>query len=255
MSFADFSEKSSVLHRIDPRVRIMVFLFFSILLCFASNTLTLIFMLLFSASLLNGANIGFTEVRGRVLTLNFFIFLIYASSEGASLLAREFPVFQALDGTAGGGLDFYILIMLRSNSILLLATALVNTMDAVTLGHALAHLKVPEKLAHLFLFTVRYLELIHREYLQMKDAMKARAFRPAFNYRTYKALACLASMLLIRSLDHAERMTRAMKCRCFQGRFYMLEHFRIRQSDLVFAGVCGIFWGLFCSLEVLWREL
>lgn len=253
MSFADFSEKTSPVHQLDPRVRIAVFVFFSVLVCIAGNKVLLCAALIWSLGLLSASGISLLEIRGRLLSVNLFIALIYLSGEGAFRLAEMFPLLKTLDATAEGGLNFYILIILRSNSILLMATALINTMDAVTLGHALAHLKIPEKLAHLFLFTVRYLELIHREYLQMKDAMKARAFCPALNYRTYKALSCLASMLLIRSLVHAEKLAGAMKCRCFTGKFYMLEHFKLQRTDLSFACFCGVLWSLMFSLEVLCR--
>ena len=42
-------------------------------------------------------------------------------------------------------------IALKANAAVLAVTALVGTMDAVTLGHALAHLYVPQRLAQLLL--------------------------------------------------------------------------------------------------------
>ncbi len=93
------------------------------------------------------------------------------------------------------------------------------------LGHALAHLHVPRKLAHLLLFTVRYLDVLEREYRRLRAAMKVRSFRPRMNRHTYRAYGYLVGMLLVRSFDRSERVLAAMKCRGFRGRFYLLDHF------------------------------
>jgi cobalt/nickel transport system permease protein len=39
---------------------------------------------------------------------------------------------------------------------------------------------------------------------------------------------------LVRSLDRAERIAAAMKCRGFRGHFYMLDHFAFAKRDLRF---------------------
>ena len=81
------------------------------------------------------------------------------------------------------------------------------------LGHALGHLHVPRKLAHLLLFTVRYLDVLDREYRRLRAAMKVRSFRPRMSLHTYRAYGYLVGMLLVRSFDRSERMLAAMKCR------------------------------------------
>ena len=116
-------------------------------------------------------------------------------------------------------------IVLKANALVLGWLALAGTMDATTLGHALAHLHVPQKLAHLLLFTIRYLDVLHREYRRLRAAMRVRSFRPRMNLHTYRSFGYLVGMLLVRSLDRSERILGAMKCRGFRGRFYMLDHF------------------------------
>jgi cobalt/nickel transport system permease protein len=118
--------------------------------------------------------------------------------------------------------------------VVLTLVVLLGTMDAVTLGHTLHHLHVPEKLTHLMLFTVRYLDVLNREYLRLRAAMKARGFRPRFNRHTYRSFGYLVGMLLVRSLDRAERIAAAMKCRGFQGHFFLLDHFAFSRRDVPF---------------------
>ena len=60
----------------------------------------------------------------------------------------------------------------------LMLMALVGTMESTTLCHALYRLRTPESLVHLLMFTVRYIDVLHQEYLRLRTAMKARGFRP-----------------------------------------------------------------------------
>lgn len=157
-------------------------------------------------------------------------------------------VFLILPATYGGRALFYLgpvpvsevglfraaTIALKCNAIVLGFMALVSTMELSTLGHAFSHLYVPDKLTHLFLMTLRYLDVLRREYLRMARAMKVRCFRPRMNRHTYRSLAYLAGMLLVRSFDRSERVAAAMKCRGFRGRFYLLDHFAFGAADAVF---------------------
>ena len=96
----------------------------------------------------------------------------------------------------------------------------------------------PEKVVHLLLLTVRYVGVLQRESQRLRIAMKARGFRPRMNGHTYRSYGQLVGMLLVRSLDRAERIVAAMKCRGFRGHFYLLDHFAYSTArDLPFAAI------------------
>jgi len=135
------------------------------------------------------------------------------------------------------GLRLAAAIALKGNAIVLTLVVLLGKLDATTLGHAMSHLHVPDKLTHLLLFTIRYLDVLHREYLQLRAAMRIRAFRPRMDRHTYRAFGYLIGMLLIRSFDRSDRIVAAMKCRGFRGKFYLLDHFAFSWNDLWFGGI------------------
>jgi cobalt/nickel transport system permease protein len=128
-------------------------------------------------------------------------------------------------------------ITLKANAIALVLTALVSTLEITTLGHALSHLRVPDKLIHLFLFTVRYVDVLHHEYSRLRQAMRVRCFRPGANGHTYRTFGHLVGMLLVKSLDRSERILAAMRCRGFRGRFYVLHHFAFAGRDAAFGAL------------------
>jgi cobalt/nickel transport system permease protein len=109
-----------------------------------------------------------------------------------------------------------------------------GTLDAVVLVHALSHLRLPDKLTQLLLFTVRYIDVLHGEYVRLSAAMKVRGFRPRVDRHTYRSYGHLLGMLLVRSLDRAERVVDAMKCRGFRGHFHLFGHFHFTRRDMPF---------------------
>jgi cobalt/nickel transport system permease protein len=109
-------------------------------------------------------------------------------------------------------------------------------MDTVLLGRALARLGAPDKLVHLYAFTIRYLDLLHREYARLRTAMKARAFRLRGDRHSWRSIGWLFGMLMVRSVERAERIMAAMRCRGFDGRLWSLQDdSRFGRADGVFA--------------------
>lgn len=130
-------------------------------------------------------------------------------------------------------------IGLKANAIILALMALVGTMEAVTLGHALSRLRVPNTLVHLMLFTVRYIEVLNDEYRRLRIAMKARGFRPGNNRHTYRSIGYLVGMLLVKALERSERILQAMKCRGFNGRLHLLDDMQYSKADVIFGFLFG----------------
>jgi cobalt/nickel transport system permease protein len=127
-------------------------------------------------------------------------------------------------------------ILLKADAVVLMVLALLGTLETVVLGRALGRLGAPEKLVRLYLFTVRYVAVLHREYRRLRTAMRARAFVMRCDRRTWTAAGHLFGMLLVRSIERSERIVAAMRCRGFEGSFPTLdEPGRFRPADGAFA--------------------
>ena len=135
---------------------------------------------------------------------------------------------------------YALAITIKSNAIVLSVMALLATSTVFTLVHALRHLYLPDKLVNMFFFTYRYFQVIHQEYLRLRSAMKIRCFRPRTNRHTYRSIAYLMGMLLVRSFDRSDRVQQAMLCRGYNGQFWVLDHFHLHRIDYQFALTMGI---------------
>ena len=230
-----FHQGDSIIHRLDPRLRIVVAFAFSVLVALSARFSVLWSGLALGAVMAVAARLPLVPLVKRLLPLNLFMLLLFVllpvTAPGRVLLhVGPLAVREA-------GVLLAAAVAIKANAIMLCLTALLSTMDLITLGHAFGHLRVPDKLTHLFLFTVRYLGVLHHEYQRLLSAMRVRAFRPRMNMHTYRAIGWLVGMLLVRSFDRAERIAAAMKCRGFRGRFYLFDHFAFARRDALFGAV------------------
>ncbi len=240
---------ASVLDRFDPRARILAALAFAIAVTVAGRIATLALALAFAAAAAGLAGLSPGDVLRRLAPLNFFMLLLLLivplAAEGKPL-ATLGPLHYSREG-----FWLAIAVALKGNAIVLAIVALVGTMDLIVLGHALHHLFVPDKLVHLMLFTVRYVDVLRREYGRLAAAMKARGFRPRMSRHAYRTYGYLVGMLLVRSLDRSERIMAAMKCRGFRGRFYLLDHFALSRRDAYFGAAAAAVVLLLAAAECL----
>jgi cobalt/nickel transport system permease protein len=222
------------LRQVDPRLRIVVAVAFALVVVVARGPLGPASAVLAGLLAVVASQLPLGEIARRLLPLNLVMLLVFAMvpwTMHGEALAQFGPWTYSREG-----LWLAAEIALKGNAIVLVVCGLLGTMEITTLGHALRHLYIPEKVVHLLLLTVRYLGVLHREYLRLRIAMKARGFQPRVNWHTYRTIGQLVGMLLVRSLDRAERVVAAMKCRGFRGHFYLLDHFEFSAArDLPFA--------------------
>jgi cobalt/nickel transport system permease protein len=225
------------IQELDPRVRIVAAVAFAVVVGSGRDLLMLGVATVLAVGLAVLARLPLRETLKRLLAVDLFIVVMLMmlpfTVPGESLLELG-PLRASREGLLRA-----VEIVLKANGIVLALLALVGTLDAATLGHGLHHLRVPDKLIHLLLFTTRYVEVLQQEYGRLRTAMRARAFRPRSDWHTWRSIGYLFGMLLVRTLERSERIAAAMKCRGFQGRFYLLDHFTMRRRDWVFAGVIG----------------
>ena len=192
------------LERVDPRLRIVAAIVLSIAIALLTSFTALIVALLAALALVPLTSISLTAALRRTVPVNVVVLILAAVlplTTAGTPLATLGPLEFSREG-----LLLAAAVALKGNAIVLLLMALVGTLEPVTLGHALDHLYVPTKLAHLLLFTVRYVDVLHREYLRLRAAMKVRGFRPRMNRTPTAAYGYLVGMLLVRSFDRSERI-------------------------------------------------
>ena len=231
----DVSHAGGLINRVDPRARIIATAAFAIAVVACAWIPALVFALAASIAMMLAMHLPFGRTLKRMAAMDTFIIFILVllpfTMPGA-------PMFTLWGFTASwDGLFKAVAIALKANAIILMLMVLVGTMEPVTLGHALHTMRVPEALVHLLLFTVRYIEVLHEEYLRIRQAMKARGFRPSNSLHTYKSFGYLVGMLLVRALERSERILGAMKCRGFTGTIPLLAEFHLTARDAGFAAM------------------
>jgi len=227
-----FSTGESFVHNLDPRVKIIVAILYSIVVAVSSNFSALVPALGVSLFLIVLSKLSIRKVLYRLLLVNGMIIFLWVflpfTYKGETLFT-----IGPLAGTKEGVL-YASQITVKCNAILLAMVALLSTTTIFTLGHAMGQLYFPDKLTHLFLFTYRYIHVIFQEYKRLTNAMRIRGFIPGTNLHTYRSYAYLVGMLLVRSYDRAERIHKAMLCRGFHGRYYTLTQFSIKIGDIIY---------------------
>jgi cobalt/nickel transport system permease protein len=221
---------------VDPRARIIFAVVLTVIVAIARSPWTMGIALAVGLLLAAAARISPGDLMRRLMPLELLVILL------AILL--PFPTY----GTEA--LRLAGVIALKANAAVLIVTALVATMDAVTLGHALAHLYVPQRLVQLLLFMVRYFDVLGHEYARLRAAMRVRCFRPRMNGHSYRTLGYLVGMMLVRGFDRSERVLAAMKCRGFRGRYFLLDHFVFHaRRDVPFCAVMLAFAAILVGME------
>lgn len=129
-------------------------------------------------------------------------------------------------------------IALKVFATVLVVFVLLGSLEPVRLARALAALGVPVKLVHLMLFSIRYIAVFRREIARLTDAMRARAFAPSSNVHTLATYGNLIGMMVVRSIERAERVDEAMRCRAFSGQFPLRSPRPLKTPDMLF-GLCA----------------
>lgn len=226
------------MRRLDPRLRVVAAVAFAVAVVSLSDLWVLAGALAFAAALMLFANMEVRKTLKRMAAMDSFIVFVLVMLPFTVPGETMFEVFgypASWEGLVQAGQ-----IALKANAAVLAMMALVGSMESVTFGHALHRLRVPESLVHLLLFTVRYIEVLRVEYDRLRNAMKARGFRPANSRHTYVSYGYLVGMMLVRALERSERILQAMKCRGFAGQIPLLDDFHFHRHDFVFSMVLAV---------------
>jgi len=229
-----FVHGTSPIHRLDPGLRIVSAAAFSIIVAIAQDYKTLVWALVMAAVLVLAAGLPWKTVCRRLVPLFAFLALLWALvpfTYGGEFIGAIGPL-----NISSPGVALCARISIKSTAIVLAMMALIGTLRIATLGHALERLRIPGKLIFLLLMTYRYIFVIETEYHRLQRAAKIRGFQPKTNLHTYRTVAYFLGILFVRAAARAERVSQAMKCRGFKGRFYCLCEYPQHPGNWWFGG-------------------
>ncbi|ABD87506.1 cobalt ECF transporter T component CbiQ [Rhodopseudomonas palustris] len=230
----DLAADAGPIDCLDPRTRLLAAIVFALVVVVLNAPAAAAVALGLAAALGIAARLPLQATLHKLATLDGFMVMALISLP----LTVPGEPWLSVGGMSASwsGVERAVLILLKGNAVVIAMLALLGSMDSVLLGRALARLGAPHKLVHLYAFTIRYLDVLHREYQRLRTAMKARAFRLRSDRHTWRSIGWLFGMLMVRSIERAERITAAMRCRGFDGRLWpMQDDSAFRKPDAVFA--------------------
>lgn len=230
-----FSQGDSIIHRIDPRVRIIYAIVYSVLVAVTGSFSVALAGLTVAIIIIMLARLHAKHLLRRLLIVNTFIIMLWFvlpfSFSGDTLL-KIGPLHLTEQGVL-----YTLMLTVKCNAIILINVGLLSTCGMFNLVHALNHLRVPNKLIHLLFSIYRYSHVMQLEYTRLRDTLKIRGFRPRTSMHTYQTYGSIVGTLLIRGYERSEQIHKAMVCRGFKGNYWLLDHFTLRGSDVLAASV------------------
>lgn len=235
-----YQSHDSRLHRIDPRVKILVTVLFIL-----SNVLLpdgawlafgLAWGLVLLGNLLAGLGPGFT-LRRSLLALPFSLAAITAifSIPGHALQTLHFGSISLV--VTDAGLLRFASILLRAWLSVQGAVLLVGTTRFPDLIHALEHLKVPRMLVTIIAFLYRYLFVLSEEVMRMQRARRSRSASTSnassggsLGWRAQVTGGMLGQFFL-RSYERSDRIYNAMQARGYSGQLRTLYRHDMQRKD------------------------
>ena len=197
-----FTAGNSPIHRLDPRLRLLLFLLLALHLAITTQLPILITGLTLSVGFCLLARLNLAQLGSRLAVIAIFVLLLW--------LVLPF---------SRNGVQLALTLSLRIFTLVLLAVALVATIPILQITAVLQNWRCPALLVALLFFAYKYLTILHDAYDQLRRAAKLRGYQPSMSLRSFRTLAMLIGMLLVRSLEHARSLQKALLCRGWTGRF------------------------------------
>ncbi|UCD05293.1 MAG: cobalt ECF transporter T component CbiQ [candidate division WOR-3 bacterium] len=233
-----FSEGSSYIHNIDPRVRILGAVIYSIIIAVTGQLEVALAGLIAGIIFVALARLSAKQVFYRLLIVNTFIvmlWLILPFSYPGTAIFRVGSLVMTEEG-----IQYALMLTVKCNAIILLNISLLSTCGVFNLVHALDHFRFPNRLIHLLFFIYRYAHVMQHEYYRLRDTLKIRGFKRRTSLHTYRTYGSIIGTLMIRGYERSEQIQKAMVCRGFKGHYWLLDHFSWTRSDLVAAGMMAL---------------
>ena len=232
---------NSLVHRFDPRLKLVLTIAYIVLLFAASNPLGLALSILFLAAMYKVAKIpGKMILKSLKPILPIVIFtavlnLFFVSGEGEPLVHIWFLTIYA------EGVRYAVLMAVRVMALIAGTSLLTDAIEQLLKPLGKLHFPVHE-LAMMMSIALRFIPTLIEETDKIMNAQKARGAQLDTGKMTdrVKALVPVLIPLFISAFRRADELAMAMECRCYRGGDgrTRLKVLRCEKQDYIDLAVC-----------------
>lgn len=239
---------NSVVHRLDPRTKLLMLVVFIVALFVADNWVSYLLVLGFLVTVIAISSIPLKSiVRGMkplVFILLFTGILNIFFTTGETLLVHFWVINIYLEGIVRAVFMVTRILMLITGTFLMTYTTspIALTDGLESLLSPLKKIKLPvHELSMMMCIALRFIPTLIEETDKIMSAQKARGadFESGKLMQRVKALIPILVPLFISAFRRADELATAMECRCYQGGTgrTKMKLLRFKRNDFVTFGV------------------
>ena len=260
VTFGQYYPSSSFVHRLDPRVKILLLILYIVMIFMAQNFLGLALSLLFLTLVVCASGVPVGSVLKSIKAILFLVvftallnILFYSPKEGDTHL---FWVVYTEGLISAGFLALRLVSLVMGSSILTLTTTPVSLTDGIeSLLSPLKIVKFPvHDLALIMSIALRSIPTLANETERIINAQKARGadFDSGNIVKKAKALVPVLIPLLISAFRRGDELGDAMDARCYSGSKVRTKYKKLTLTvkDLVAFLVVAVFFAGVILLNV-----
>ena len=260
MIYLRFFQGDTFLHKLDPRAKLLILLFFIFIETAFRDVRIIAIPFIASLVLYFSAKIPFKEVKGtwKFITLLIVVigglngvFLFAFSGTGVHVIARYWIFTVSVEGISGA-----IAASLKLLSVAVITLTLVLTTDPSLYGPSLSKLGVPYKGAYVFDLAMRYLPAYANDLETTLNAQMARGYRTKGGKNVFATIINTVPLIVpvsINAMLSVYEVSDAMELRAFGAtkKRTWFRNVKFRKSDFITLGVLAILFVVFVYLRFL----
>ena len=268
ITLGQFFPGTSPLHKLDPRTKIILAVFFIVSVFVAANPLSFALLLLFTLSLILVSGISFKVILKSIKPIIFILIftslinMFMTKGDGDPLVS--FSIFEiykeGLIRAAFMSLRVVILIV-GSCMLLTYTTSPIALTDGIeSLLSPLKKIGVPvHAFAMMMSIALRFIPTLIEETEKIMNAQKSRGadFSSGGLIKRAKALIPLLVPLFVSAFKRADELACAMECRCYRGdkNRTKLVKLTYRARDFVWMLILALVLGAMIAFSILPKNI
>ena len=264
ITLGQFFPGESIIHRLDPRTKIILAIIFIVSVFLASTPLAFIVLILFTALMIAVSTISFKVIlrgiRPIIIVLIFTAIINVFMTKGTSEPLVAFWIIEIYKEGIIRAVFMairVIILIVGTSTLLTYTTSPIALTDGIeSLLSPLKKIGIPVHLfAMMMTIALRFIPTLVEETDKIMNAQKSRGadFSSGGLIKRAKALIPIIIPLFVSSFKRAEELATAMECRCYRGdkNRTKLVKLSYKLRDLAWFLLTAVFLGAIITLRIL----